>query len=76
MDSAEKGRVQKKSKNGSKAYSWLKMQAKYLFALIWGKKEKISKHLIDTVGIWRVRKKAHTHPSKKHTITSYKIKSK
>lgn len=40
MDSAEKGRVQRKSKNESKAYSWLKMQTKYLFTLIWGKKEK------------------------------------
>lgn len=41
MDSAEKDRVQRKSKNGSKAYSWLKMQENYLFTFFEGKKKKI-----------------------------------
>lgn len=42
MDSAEKDRVQRKSKNGSKTYSWLKMQEKkWVFTLFEGKKKKI-----------------------------------
>lgn len=53
MDSAEKGRVQRKSKNGSRAYSWLK-NANKIFVYFDLRKErgkKRKKLLIDVAGI-------------------------
>lgn len=52
-DSAEKGRVQRKSKNGSRAYSWLK-NANKIFVYFDLRKErgkKRKKLLIDVAGI-------------------------
>lgn len=39
MDNAEKDRVQRKSKNRSKTYSWLKMQEKMFIYFVWGKEK-------------------------------------
>lgn len=75
MDSAEKSRVQRKSKNGSKAYSWLKkMQTKYLFTLILGKKNNFkSEPLINAVGIWMVRKDIHILPIRRDSLHHIKL---